>query len=163
MIVKVEDAIKRELEDNKKVNPFSSLSRNDEFTTCNVGDILQMPADKYRIIKSVIPGTNVPVQSTIVENQNGEVRRIYPSMFQRNIGIYTMGPDGKVVPTGERAKASGTAADLFKTFIKVDDAMNAFLGKKLEIKAIDRVKTQVYGSTTQLREQAVYTIDIVEE
>lgn len=162
MVSKVEEAVKRALADGSVIDSnWDGVVRTGELNNCVVGDVLQMPEKKYTIVKSNIRGTDVSFQSAYVENQNGETRRVFPSMFQRTAGVYKLEND-VAIPTGEVVQASGTAADLFRKSIKVEDGMNSLLGKKLEIKKIEKVKTRAYGSTTQLREQNIYTIDIVE-
>lgn len=164
MVSKTEEAVQRALVNGSvKETEWKGAVRTGELDNCVVGDILQMPKDKYTILSDTIRGSENTFQYAYVENQDGEPRRIFPSMFQRNVRIYTMGKDSVVTPTDKRAMASGTAVDLFKKAISIEEGMQSLLGKKLEIKKIERVQTRAYNSTTQLREQPVYTIDIVKK
>lgn len=161
MVSKVEEAVKRALADGSvKESSWKGAVRTGELNNCVEGDILQMPKDGYTILKSNIRGTEATFQSAYVENQNGETRRVFPSMFQRAVGLYKLEND-VAVPTGQIAQASGTAAELFRKAITIEEGMNSLLGKKLEIKKIEKVQTRAYGSTTQLNTLNIYTIDIV--
>lgn len=138
---------------------FSGTVNNAEAAVFEAGDVFTIPSDfTDRIFSSKIPNTKREAEYLLVDMENGDVKRFYPSTFTKRRQYY----DEDKMPTGKYETAKGTAVDKFKSKVDVNEAMEQFKGLKLKITQMTKVRTLRWG-TADLTDAYVPTIDIVEE
>lgn len=138
---------------DKRVNGFEGSVRNLENIALEVGDEWTFP-DKYEVWNQKIGDG---VAQYIFVDINGAIKKFYPSTFTKSRGIVNESGE----PTGKRVHTEGTAAELYRSFGSVEDAMNALKGKKVKVTDMVTVRTLRYGTTTVIN-TLIPTIDLVE-
>lgn len=108
------------------------------------GDVFTMPT-KYDVLTEITPSGNM-VHFINVLTSNGELRKLYPSMFYR-----------RVKDMNDRTiRTDGTATDCFlMNGPSINDAMNSLKGKIIRVSKINKVQAPVFGRRN------VYTFDFV--
>lgn len=140
---------------DKKVNGFSGAVRSLENTGLEKGDILTIP-DKFDVYEQKIgEGKAQYILCKLGDTEN--VKPFYPSTFTKRRTIYN--EDGST--TNQSVFTKGTAAELFRSFGKVEDGMNALKGKKIKVTDVENIRTLRYGTTTLMTAQ-IPTIDLVD-
>ena len=144
---------------DEKVNGFSGEIRSLENTGLEKGDVLQIP-EKIEVFRKYFGKDKENHADYIFCTINGteNVKPFYPSTFVKRRQVY----DEDGTPTGEFKYTKGKAADLYRTFAKVEDGMNALRGKKLVVTDIEPVRTLRFGTNTMMTSQ-IPVIDFVEE
>lgn len=138
-----------------------------------VGDMFRIPAD-FKVFKNaqLSQNTETPVLYTFVElmssktKSTGNVRQLYPSMFQRTIYAYKKDEDAEGGATRDREAANGLGyitaggkvAEDFSQHTTVQEAMQAIAGKTIKIVEERVVNSRNYLSKEQLKEGEMYTI-----
>lgn len=141
---------------DKKVNGFSGAVRSLENVGLEKGDVLNIP-EKFDVYEQKIgDGTAQYILCKLGDTEN--VKPFYPGTFTKRRAVYN--EDGS--PTGTFVHTTGSAADLFRTYGKVEDGMNALRGKKIMVTDVQSVRTLRYGTTSLMTAQ-IPVIDLVEE
>lgn len=105
---------------------------------------------------------NNEVQYIFITLSNGNAKKFYPSTFTKSRAIYNEAQNGGLpLNTGQRAFTKGTAAEEFRKYGSVAEAMAALAGKKVKVSALDTVRTLRYG-TQELQNTLIPTIDFVQ-
>lgn len=138
----------------KKIASFSGAVRSLDNNALEKGDKFTFP-NKYEVYEQKLGDSTV--QLILVELENGQAKPFYPSTFTKSRQIY----NEDLTPTGERVHTKGTAAEFFRTFGNVAEAMNALKGKTVEVTNIDTIRTKRYG-VDELVNAQIFTIDFVE-
>lgn len=150
----LEQEIQRNLaRGDKKVNGFTGAVRSLENLGLEKGDEFKIP-ETLDVYEQKI-GDNT-VQYIMVELTNGNAKPFYPSTFTKSRTVFN--PDG--TSTGQRVATKGTAAELFRQYGSVQEAMNALKGKTLKVVDVELVDTLRYGTTSLMKAQ-IPTIDLV--
>ncbi len=150
----LEQEIQRNLaRGDKKVNGFTGAVRSLENPGLEKGDEFKIP-ETLDVYEQKI-GDNT-VQYIMVELTNGNAKPFYPSTFTKSRTVFN--PDG--TSTGQRVATKGTAAELFRQYGSVQEAMNALKGKTLKVVDVELVDTLRYGTTSLMKAQ-IPTIDLV--
>lgn len=151
----LEQEIKRNIvRGDKKVNGFSGAVRSLENLGLEKGDQFTVP-ESFDVYEQKI-GEN-KVEYIMVELANGNAKPFYPSTFTKSRTVYNQ--DG--TSTGNRVFTKGTAAELFRQYVSIQDGMNALKGKTLKVTDVEQVDTLRYG-TTRLMQAQIPTIDLVD-
>lgn len=141
---------------DKKVNGFSGAVRSLENIGLEKGDVLTIP-EKFEVYEQKI-GDGVAQYILCKLGDTENVKPFYPSTFTKSRGVY----DENGISTGQRVHTTGSAAELFRSFGKVEDGMNALRGKKIAVTDVQGVRTLRYGTTSLMTAQ-IPVIDLVEE
>ena len=139
---------------DKPVTGFSGGVRSLENVALEVGDEFTFP-DKYEVFEQKFG--EYSAQYIWVILANGNAKKFYPSTFTKSRAVYN--EDG--TPTAVRKHTLGTAAEEFRNYRTIDDAMNALAGKRVKVTHIEIIRTIRYG-TNQVVNTQIPTIDFVE-
>lgn len=139
---------------DKPVTGFSGGVRSLENVALEVGDEFTFP-DKYDVFEQKF-GESIAQYIWIVL-ANGNAKKFYPSTFTKSRAVYN--EDG--TPTAVRKHTLGTAAEEFRKYGTVNDAMNALAGKRVKVTNIETIRTIRYG-TNQVVNTQIPQIDFVE-
>lgn len=136
---------------------FTGEMRSVENQGLELGDVLVMPdnLDEVRVRKF---GKGKAEYVFCKLDGTNDVKAFYPSTFYKRRMVVE--EDG--MPTGQFKYATGTAAELARSFASVNEAMTALLGKKIKVTRIEEFNTLQYGTTTVVSGQ-VAQLDLVEE
>lgn len=136
---------------DKKTTGFKGAVRSLENTGLEKGDEFTFPND-YEVYSTKIGDREVDY--IFVELANGNAKRFFPSTFTKSRTVYN--EDG--TSTGVRKFTTGTAAEEFRKYGKVEDGMNALKGKTVVVTDIETCRTLRYG-TTELMDAQIPVID----
>lgn len=139
---------------DKKVAAFKGGVRSLENVALEVGDQFTFPTE-FEVYEQKI-GDNT-AQYIWVTLANGNAKRFYPSTFTKVRTVYN--EDG--TSTGERKFTEGTAAEKYREYGTVQEAMQAMAGKTVKVTALESVRTLRFGTTSLMNTQ-IPTIDFVE-
>ncbi len=139
---------------DKKISKFTGAVRNLE-TILAQGDEFTMPTDYSGQVYEQTIG-NGKAQYIFVETTNGEVRKLYPSVFTKRRQVV----DENDVVTSTFKSTTGSAADAFKAEGSVEKAMDALKGKTLVVTAVETIRTPAFGRPGEVVNTNIYTIDI---
>lgn len=141
---------------DKKVNGFKGEVRSLENIGLEKGDVLTIPQTFQVFEQKIGDGVAQYILCKLGDTEN--VKPFYPSTFTKQRTVYN--EDGTSTQT--RVHTTGSAADLFRSFGKVEDGMNALRGKKIVVTDVKTVRTLRYGTTSLMNAQ-IPVINLVEE
>ena len=139
---------------DKKVAGFKGGVRTLENVALEVGDQFTFPTE-FEVYEQKI-GDNT-AQYIWVILTNGNAKRFYPSTFTKVRTVYN--EDG--TSTGERKFTLGTAAEEYRKYGTVKEAMNALAGKTVKVTNMETIRTLRFDRPTLMNTQ-IPTIDFVE-
>lgn len=137
---------------DKKTTGFKGAVRSLENTGLEKGDEFTFPTGDYEVYSTKIGDREIDY--IFVELPNGNAKRFFPSTFTKARTVYN--EDGN--STGTRMFTTGTAAEEFRKYGKIEDGMNALKGKTVVVTDIKPCRTLRYG-TTELMDAQIPQID----
>ena len=141
---------------DKKVSGFTGGVRSLENVAFEVNEEFTFPTT-FDVYEQYFGDTGKAQYIWVQIKGTENVKRFYPSTFSKIRTVYN--EDG--TSTGKRKYTQGTAAEFYRKFATVEEAMRALAGKTVKITKLDPVRTLRYGSTTVITTQ-IPTIDFVD-
>ena len=86
-----------------------------------------------------------------------QVKRFFPSTFTKRRRVY----DDNKQPTAKFVWTLGTAAEKYRSFTSVKDAMEALKGKKIKVTKLETFKTMRYDRP-ELMDCQILTLDFID-
>lgn len=144
-------------------------------STLEAGDVFEIPAvievrgiDMGRTDRR---GKKIVAEYMFVENQNGDAKRLFPSMLQKRVRRYEKqeNPGDPLIPiegANAYAVSTGSACEKLKTYGDVNKFFADFqegkplAGKKIQVTKIDHINTKMYDRD-ELTTTPVYQFDLV--
>lgn len=141
------------------VGDFSGAVRSLENPSLEVGDTWTFPTE-YQVYQQKLG--NYLVEYIWIELENGTVKKFYPSTFTKRRMIYKPAKVVGDMPvnTMKAAVTAGTAAEKFREYASVSEAMKALAGKKVKVTKVDTIQTKRFESNA-LQNTLIPTIDFV--
>ena len=125
-------------------------------TAWEKGDVITFPATvKGNAFKTKIGNKKYEYIVVAVKGADGTERfaNFFPSLFRRRArkcDWETVDGVDKAIPTNEFVVAGGSIVDkLYTKAAKMNDVMNALLGKSIKISEVHEVESQEFGSENQ--------------
>lgn len=116
-----------------------------------IGDVFTVPAQQFNVLRESIGP--IVSQFMLVETQNGDIRKFYPSQLSRRVAAYDTDGTPLTVVT-----ANGTASQLYKMYGSIHDGMSALKGKTIKVSKAISVRTIMFD---EVKYKTVYTFDLV--
>ena len=160
-----EDETKRALSaGDTQMNEFSGAVRNLDATVLSEGDVITFPTDYTGKVFKTTFGEN-EAQYVLCQCKNKEgvesILRFYPSTFTKQRTVYEKTEPGKPLKvTNTRARTTGDAAEHYRSFANVNEAMNTFKGRTIKVTKMNKVWTKRFDRDA-LMEAQMPQIDFV--
>lgn len=142
------------LNGDKPETGFTGAVRSLDSTNLEQGDTWTFP-EQYDVYSQKV-GT-AWVQYIFIE-VNGNAKKFFPSTFTKRRTVCE--EDGTL--TTKRVHTEGTAAELYRTAVSVEEGMNLLKGKTVKVTKMVTIRCLQYGST-QVVNTMIPTIDLVED
>lgn len=152
---------------NQRSLDFTGLEKGDEFIIPEVFEVYTETfgkGDDAREAEFIyVEVRNVNEKGEVVKES---VKPFYPSTFTKNREVYENTSKGQPLrSTGVRKHTEGSAAELFREYVEVQEGMHALseqckAGKKLRVTKMTDVLTQRYGTET-LMTTKIPTIELI--
>lgn len=152
---------------DQPMDEFTGGVRNLDATALTEGLRITFPEDySGRIFKTFIGPDKNETQYILVDSLSKEgvqsVIRFYPSTFTKQRMIYEKTEPGKPLrPTGTFARTQGAAAEAFRAYGSVKEAMDSFKGKTIVVTKITPIWTKRFNAES-LMEAQITTIDFAD-
>ena len=132
--------------DVKSTTGFNGAVRSLENPGLELNDTFTFPTD-YEVYNQKI-GDNV-VKYIWITLENGNAKKFFPSTFTKSRMVYNEATNGGLpTSTGRRVFTTGTAAEEFRKYPTVAEAMAALAGKKVKVTNLTSYRVLRYGTQT---------------
>ena len=139
-----------------KAAGFTGAVKSVDFVGFEKGEVFTFPSDFTDRIYEQQLG-NYKVQYVFVDCANGESKPFYPSTFTKS--RQPVNPD--LTPKGGRVKTEGSAAEEFRKYATVGEAMAALAGKKCVIADVAEHTIKAYGKN-ETQQTQILTINFAQ-
>lgn len=146
---------------NQRSLDFTGLEKGDEFI---IPEVFEVYTETFGKGDDAREAEFIYVEVT--NNGNTKVKPFYPSTFTKSREVFEKTPKGQPLRgTGVREYTKGSAAELFRDHVEVEDGMRALAeqckaGKKLKVTEMTSILTQRFNTET-LQNTLIPTIELV--
>lgn len=133
-------------------NIESTLRKDDVFIIPENPEVWELP----------IRGSSNKAEFMFVITEEGDAKRLFPSMLQKSVRRYEVTePGDPLIPTNDFVRTKGTVAKEVQKYGDINDFFKDNKGKKVKITDVEYVPTQSFNDKTLLTDSPVMTFDFV--